>query len=280
MPETKESLLKIINASGFLFQLRIEQEIKSTDLARIWDISAREHRWYDSQEGSDGFMDLVLTQTGSARIVIECKRVTNANWIFLIPDNKDRVLNAQIKWTMRIKPDKYFTDWQDFKVRPVSPEATFCIVRGQGEKDTPMLERVSSLLLRSIEYLAHEEFTYTDRGDKKPYLYFPVIITNATLHVCRFDPQKIDINKGQINAIDDIEFEIVPCVRFRKNFSSTIDPSKLQKDLETTNRSNERTIFVINSESLTETLSKWDTSYKVNYYRLKAGSFGERLKAA
>jgi len=126
MPETKESLLKIINASGFLFQLRIEQEIKSTDLARIWDISAREHRWYDSQEGSDGFMDLVLTQTGSARIVIECKRVTNANWIFLIPDNKDRVLNAQIKWTMRIKPDKYFTDWQDFKVRPVSPEATFC----------------------------------------------------------------------------------------------------------------------------------------------------------
>jgi len=264
MPETKKPLLDLVNASGFLFQLRIEQEIKSTDLKGIWEISAREHRWYDSQEGSEGFIDLVLTQTGFSRMILECKRVTDANWIFLIPDDKNKIRRAQIKWTMRNSSNEFIAEWHDFNVMPVSPEATFCIVRGQGEKDTPMLERLSSLVLRSLESLANEELSYTNLANQNPYLYFPIIVTNATLHVCRFDPAKINISTGQIHEVDDVDFETVSCVRFRKSFSSTMMSSKSQRDLEATNRSNERTIFVINSEKLTETLRKWDIPYELN----------------
>lgn len=255
MAETKESLLNLVNASGFLFQLRVEQE--SANLKGIWDIAAREHRWFDPQEENEGFIDLVL-KSGFGRMVVECKRVTNANWVFLVPNKKDNTAYARIMWTVRQAPDKNIAEWHDFYVTPVSPEATFCIVRGQGEKDTPMLERLSSLVLRSLESLANEELNYSERSDTETCIYFPVIVTNAVLHVCRFDPSKIDISTGQI---DDADFEQVPLVRFRKNFSSTISSIKPQKNLETSNRSNERTLFVINSDHLAESLKKWNVPY-------------------
>jgi hypothetical protein len=257
MTETKESLRNLVNASGFLFQLRVEQEIKSMDFPNDWEIAAREHRWFDSQEGNEGFIDLILKQ-GIGRMVIECKKVTDGNWVFLVSDKSSGVDRARMRWTLRNSSDKPFAQWHDFNVGPLSPEATFCIVRGQGEKDTPMLERISSLVLRSLESLANEELDYTERSDKEPCIYFPVIVTNAALHVCRFDPAKIDISTGQV---DDADFEQVSCVRFRKNFSSIVSSPKPQKDLETTNKRNERTVFVVNSEKLAEFLKEWSVPY-------------------
>jgi len=260
MPETKESLLKLVNASGFLFQLRIEQEIRTNVHKDNWDIAAREHRWFDSLEGKEGFIDLILNK-GFARMVVECKKVTDANWVFLVPEKKKKTYDARIIWTMGKSSSEHIAEWHDFIVTPLSHEATFCIVRGQGEKDTPMLERLSSLVLRSLESLANEELSYTKRLDTKACLYVPVIVTNATLHVCRFNPLNIDISTGQI---DDADFEQVPCVRFRKNFSSTIPSGKPQRDLETANRSNERTIFVVNSGQLAEILEEWEIPYQSN----------------
>jgi hypothetical protein len=260
MPETKETLLNLVNASGFLFQHRIEQEISATDLKRVWEIAAREHRWFDSLVENEGFIDLVL-KAGIARIVVECKRVTDANWVFLVPDKKHKTSNTRILWTMRKDSGTRIAEWHDFTVTPISHEATFCIVRGQGEKDTPMLERLSSLVLRSIESLASEELSYTGRSEAETCLYFPIIVTNATLHVCRFDPARIDISTGQI---DDADFEQVPCVRFRKNLSSTTPSVKPRRDLETTNLSNERTIFVVSSDHLAETLMDWEIPYPSN----------------
>lgn len=258
MAETNESLLKFVNASGFLFQLRVEQEIKNLD--GNWEIAACEHRWFDPQEENEGFIDLALKK-GIIRMVVECKRVTDANWVFLVPNKKSDTESARTMWTMRQAPDKHIAEWHDFKISPVSSEATFCIVRGQGEKDTPMLERLSSLVLRSLESLAIEEFAFSERSDFQPRIYLPVIVTNAALNICRFDPSKINISTGQI---DDAEFEPVPLVRFRKSLSSTMSSGKPQNSLEASNRSNERTIFIINSNHLAELLNKFDVSYQSN----------------
>jgi hypothetical protein len=258
MAETNDSLRNLVNASGFLFQLRIEQEIKSTVFPYEWQIAAREHRWFDTQEESEGFIDLILKDMGFGRMVIECKKVTDGNWIFLVPDESRSVARARIRWTMCNSSDKPISQWHDFAVGPRSSEAAFCIVRGQGEKDTPMLERIASMLLRSVESLANEELEYTERPDKEPCVYFPVIVTTAALHVCRVDPAKIDITTGQV---EDARFEQVPCIRFRKNFSSSISSPKPQKDLATTNQRNERTVFVVNSEKLREFLSEWAIPY-------------------
>jgi len=259
MSENKESLLNIVNASGFLFQLRIEKEIKAMDHYGTgkWIIAAQEHRWFDLQGESDGFIDLVL-KAGIMRMVIECKRVTDANWVFLIPDGHREMARTRVRWTLRNPNNASIADWHDFHISPPSPEAAFCIVRGQGEKDTPMLERLSSLVLRSVESLADQELGFTSRSGGEPCVYFPVIITNATLLVCRFKSEKIDISTGQI---DDADFEEVPCVRFRKNLSSSTPDSKPQETLEKTNQANERTILVIHSDDLAATLNEWDLPY-------------------
>ena len=254
MTEHKEALRDLINASGFLFQLRIEQEIKAAGPNQTggWEFAAREHRWKDAEDGGEGFIDLIL-KYGMGRMIIECKRVTDANWVFLIPDKRSNMSRAHIPWTMRTNDKESISDWHDFSVTPASPEAAFCVVRGQGEKDTPMLERLSSQVLRSVESFANEELGYIDRSDRRPLIYFPVIVTNATLHVCQFDPTLVDISTGQIN---EANFQQVPCVRFRKSLSSGLPSRQPNRDIEKTNYNNERTIFVINSVALTEILAQ------------------------
>jgi hypothetical protein len=262
MPENKESFLNLVNASGFLFQLRIEREIKAMGPHGTgkWEIAAREYRWFDLKEESDGFIDLVL-KAGIMRMVIECKRVIDAHWIFLVPDGRKEMARTRVRWTLRNPDNASVADWHDFHVSSRSPEAAFCIVRGQGEKDTPMLERLSSLVLRSVECLADEELLYTGRSDESPCIYFPVIITNAILHVCRFESENIDISNGQI---DNADFEQVPCVRLRKSFSSPMPYSKPQQDIEKTNQANECTILIIHSGDLATTLNEWDLPYQSN----------------
>lgn len=259
MTEPKEVLQSLVNASGFLFQLRIEQEIRATGPNKLgnWEFAAREHRWLDTHDGSEGFIDLIL-KSGPGRMVIECKRVTDANWVFLIPDTRNNMTRAQILWTMRTNSTESIADWHDFQIRPSSPEATFCIVRGQGEKDTPMLERLSSQVLQSLESFANEEIGYTDRSARDAHIYFPVIVTNATLYTCQFDPSLVDISTGQLAQAN---FQEVPCVRFRKSFSSGLPSRQPNRDIEKTNYNNERTVFVVNSVALTSVLADWNIPY-------------------
>jgi len=68
MAENKDSLTDVINSSGFLFQLRLEEEIKkSRPVSPIgeWQQIAREHKWIDSLDGKEGFIDIVLESGGT-----------------------------------------------------------------------------------------------------------------------------------------------------------------------------------------------------------------------
>jgi hypothetical protein len=198
-------------------------------------------------------------------MVVECKRTTDASWVFLIPSGQSQTKRARLLWTSEgfmppVMVRRKIYEWHDFHTKLLSYESPFCIVRGQGEKDTPMLERLSSLLLRSIEGLANEELGFKGESGGVRRLYTPVIITNTKLFTCQYDPNDVDISTGQLGKANFVE---VPFVRFRKNLSSST-PDHKHSDLQNANLYNERTVFVVNSNDIREFLADLDFPYKLN----------------
>jgi hypothetical protein len=258
MAETNESLLNVINKSGFLFQARVEKEIKTAKPGN-WEPIAHEHRWVDPFDGREGFIDLVL-EYGIDRMAIECKKTNDAKWVFLIPQNQGETNRARLLWTYEgMVPQesnrKKISEWYDFIAKITSLESLFCIVRGQGENDTPMLERLSLSLLRSVESLANEELEYAKTTLHSLHVYWPVIITNTKLFACRYDPDKVDISTGQLSGAD---FEEIPLIRFRKNLSSSVQ-ARQYSDLGQANLDYERTVFIINSNHIVTNLRQMKT---------------------
>ena len=252
MSDESKALLKLVNSSGFLFQLRVEDEVMNTSSSHQKTVLAREYRWVDPITGGEGFIDLILTTGTNGKMVIECKRVIDATWLFLVPDGASPVKKANVLWSKKVNDDRHIAAWDEFRLNPESLESSFCIVRGQGEKDQSMLERISSILLRSTECLAEEEFNY-HRSEVSVGLrfYFPVIVTTANLKICRYDSSNIDLLSGQIaNA----NFEDVPFLRFTKSMSTRLLSSRTPSELSDSARESQRTIFVMNAASLSISL--------------------------
>jgi hypothetical protein len=62
MTETTKSLLNLVNAAGYLLQLRIEHEVETNEKLKgdLVKVICREHRWLDPITGTENFIDLVL----------------------------------------------------------------------------------------------------------------------------------------------------------------------------------------------------------------------------
>ncbi|MBL8097970.1 MAG: hypothetical protein JNK81_02255 [Anaerolineales bacterium] len=261
--ENNEDFLNIVNKSGFLFQDRVEKEIDAAKPGS-WMPIAHEHRWVDPLDGNEGYIDLIL-EYGIERMVIECKKVSDAKWIFLVPSHQTKTNRAKLLWTYEglIRSETYrkkLSVWHNFRTKLDSLEALFCIVRGQGENDNPMLERLSSHLLRSVENLANEELEYQKRSEGEFHIYYPVIITNAKLLVCYYDSNDIEISTGQLAKAN---FEEVSSIRFRKNLSSSVQPKEILH-LKQANSDYERTVFIINSNHIIDVLSQMKLPYEIN----------------
>jgi hypothetical protein len=261
MSETPESLLNLVNASGFLFQLRVEEEVIQTQPKHKWEVQAREHRWSISDSGDEGYIDIILT-AGNTSMVVECKRVREASWVFLIPHKRQvGTSHAKLCWWDRRPDVRDLFDYSEFTVMPSSPESAFCIVRGQSDKDKPMLERVSGNLLKSLEALANEELELTVSQHSKHRIYIPAIVTTAKLEVFHFIPDEVDIESGEfsIEKLADDQFKTVPLVRFRKNFTTTLaTQNDKNRSIEDINRENERTVFIINATEFSTILREWE----------------------
>jgi len=250
MKSIEEILEPIVNASGFFFQLGVEHELRNHVIkpGSSWNIIGREHRWIHSSTGNEGFIDLLL-DTGTILLVIECKRVKNGRWVFLVPRGDSPMNRARLLWTHTDEVQS-ISDWSDFKVTPPSPEAMFCVVRGQGEKEVPMLERLASRLILSAEALSNQDLEIKRSLERsKARVFIPMIITNAELYTCSFDPALIDLQTGMI---DETEFEPVPLVRFRKSLSSAIHQRTRPRSLQDLNIANDRTVLVMNSQHMAE----------------------------
>jgi hypothetical protein len=112
--------------------------------------------------------------------------------------------------------------------------------------------------------LAKEELAFSLAEDySQQKIYMPIIVTNATLTVCSFAPNNINISTGDL-SLEDAEFESVPYIRFQKGLETNILGSKLQLgmsqglELKDINAEKERTVFVVNSEHLRDFFENCD----------------------
>lgn len=256
MPEDHESLLGIVNKSGFLFQLRVRHEIETTRNKHEWQVRDEEYRWKDLETDNEGFIDLVI-ESRNQRMVIECKRIDidNANWIFLVTQNIIESNISRVLWTTPFGK-KY--GWDELTVTPRSLRSMFCVVRGQAGSSPPMLERIAGTLLRATESLAIEDLSLDTDEDNpnKFWLYYPVIVTNATLHVCNLDTNDIDLRRGTLD-LDKVSFKPVPIIRFQKELSTTMKTRDRIRRWGIESGENERTVFVINASHFSGLLTNW-----------------------
>ena len=87
--DAKEKLEKLVNSSGFPLQIALQHLIESKKSDHGWDVLSHEHPWANKEAGSEGFIDLILVNNSDRHImVVECKRVRDTYWIFLVPSEK------------------------------------------------------------------------------------------------------------------------------------------------------------------------------------------------
>jgi hypothetical protein len=254
-----QDLRRIVDSSGFAFQLAVEDLVKKA--GDRFKVIATEHAWMHPSTHRTGFADIIL-ESGPMRLVVECKRVREGQWVFLRADDRltngtIRTYRADLLWTgVSSRGETSATD--SFVCVPESPQCPFCTVRGSGEEQQSMLERVAGTLLEATEAVAHEQQQIeTARRQKAPdlfeaiWFYVPVIVTNSTLNVCSFDPATVDPAKGVLP--EGATFVPATIVRFAKNLSFDIDTSGYA-DLTAANRAKNRTVLVVTAAALADFL--------------------------
>ncbi len=259
-------LKSLLNASGFAFQLAVEAAVRARPGTYGWAVSAREHPW--KTNAGTGFIDLVIS-SGRAHLVVECKRPRNATWMFLMTDEKQMARShARICWTDTVPLKAPLVGWDDVQVYPASPESNFCAVRGQGEKDAPLLERLASSVVESVDGLAADLLTLDQRSATSNVI-IPVIVTTAALVLASFRAQDVDLTSGELDAVS---FTTIPHIRFRKSLAASGAPDDYEATrLRDLSAAAERTVFVVNSMHFTQWLEG---------FQLGAPSFGSPWETA
>jgi len=254
MPMSEEKLKNYVNSSGFPLQIRIEHLVNSTTSSHGWKVLYKEHSWRNADTQNSGFIDLVLVdEHGTSIMVIECKRVQNSSWIFLLPSERQASRKHVRAWVSRLdNQEAKFFDWTDVTADPRTPESQFCIIPGQDHKSRPMLERVGAELIEATEALAQEDYHLNSQSGFIR-IYMNVIITTAQLYLCRLDPNAISIETG---ILDDAQFQTIPFLRFRKSLSTkSVDQLNLgEKERSNLIKAKENTVFIVNSGQFQEFL--------------------------
>ncbi len=252
---------KAVNASGYPFQLAVEEQVRATGEKHGWDVETTEHPWRRGE--SAGFIDLVLKHTTTrTRLVIECKRFQHTSWVFLVP-KRQLSLQRRIKlqWTNFGVDVRTSTGWFDFGFRPESHEASFCVVESTKQTQANRVETIARELLDSVEGLAMEQASIEPRGDwdasgvNRQNLFIPTILTTANLVVCHLDPESVELDDG---ILRQQRFEKVGLVRFRKSLTTEFREGYAPRDIEEGYQDRVRTILIVNSGHLLDFLERWE----------------------
>ena len=251
MANNKEKLVNLVNSSGFPLQIRVAHEVATTKNQHGWQVISHEHSWINKNSGKSGFIDLVLgDQHGTLKMVIECKRVQDSRWIFLLPTKNEKVMPRVmgfLKYHSYRQPGnpKYF-DWVNLQAYPETYESEFCVVPGQNDRSRPMLERISGELINATEAFAEEELISSGVDQIQQGIYFNLVVTTADLFICSFLPEDIALADGKIEP-DSAEVKSVEFLRFRK---------QLNPRQKTTQKEN--TVFVVNSNYISKFLESFN----------------------
>jgi hypothetical protein len=243
-------LLKIVDSSGFAFQSKVAHLFKES-LSDRPDI-IEEQYWCLPDEKKDGYIDIIAVLE-HVRFIVECKKSTDDNWIFLSPKPVKNHLSNKFRWVHFSKNNNsYYHGWDEF--HPIDlhiPESAQCVL-SKSKREFPLLEVIGSTLLDSVKAISNDEMRISC-DYKKNMFYVPIIVTTARLHLCEYDYDSVDINTGKIK-FDKIlpEIQEIPFVRFRKSMGNSFTSEDFAKDLKSISINNERTIFVVSSSALLE----------------------------
>lgn len=248
-----------VNSSGFPLQIAVKNCVDDSYGEYGWRTLYTEHSWRNSNNEETGFIDIVLAhKQGREFLVVECKRVKDTSWIFLV-EGLELETRRHAKSFVFEKHERDIGrfEWTDLSLEPRSPESQFCVIPGADSKSLSLIERTSAELVSSTEGLASEDKLLS--LDDRYYLhqYFNVIVTTATLQVCHFNPQVISIEDGTLN---DATFKEVPYVRFRKQLNPIYQVPNIYRVMgkQELARAKENTVFVVNSKHLIDFLREFE----------------------
>ena len=258
---------KVANSSGFPLQIRIGQVANSLS---SWRVYGEELPWRSPLSGSEGYIDLILNNRRHdvLNMIVECKRVIDTVWVFLVPDPNPTKKSRAILWLSQLNNSNWVNfEWYDFDPEPMSFETKYCAIPGQEKGRRNLIENVASELADAVEAFAyqgrdlHEERKlHHERESSNQYNpllgYFyqinvPVIVTTAQLQVGSFDPEGVSLCDGSLP--DNAVFTEVPYIRFRKSLSTRVSSTSNRTPQTAAYEDTERTIYVVNAENfLTE----------------------------
>jgi hypothetical protein len=250
---TDEKLTDAVNRSGFPLQIGLEHLVQA-NFKDQWKVIYSEHSWQNPFDSSSGFIDLIVEDIHKTTVlVVEAKKVVDASWIFLVSQDAQMKRRQAKSWVTY--PASNHFDYAELTAVPDSVESKFCVVDGQDPKSRPMLERLASEVVSSTEGFAAEEKPLLQKTALR--MYFSVIVTTATLKVCKTDPANISVATGQV---EKAELQEVPYLRFRKQLNYNISPNFNYSNVAHADvaRQKENTVFVVNSNCFLKFLAEFN----------------------
>jgi hypothetical protein len=265
-------LARAINESGFPLQVGLKLLANTGD----WRVALSEPAWRDPNSEDPKFIDIVLRGRGPGplRLVIECKRARDTEWIFLreptsYADCNNR-LNVRARLAVRRQSGPGVVDWTDIPFIPGSAEANYCVIRKNRQRSQDLLEKTAAELVRATEALARQEYTINDRvrqGDTTvnkglSRVYVPMIVTTAKMYICDADYQGVDLQTGEVPNSSATAF---PVVRFRKSLGGGDHKEWAARSVEQFAEWSERSVVVVQAAAFLDLLRRWDLGQLPHY---------------
>lgn len=211
-----DSAIRVLNDSGYPLQIAVHGAIDSHTPNHGWQVRYSEHQWSTRDRSKSGFADLVVASRSNAVFaVVECKRVRDTEWLLFHTDGQRHNRRQARAWLSQFHENTFKRyGWSDLDIDPTCPEVTFCAVRGQTTAQGPtLLERTAAEVALAADCIAREHKDIRREGATDIKVFFPIIVTTATLRLAKFDPASISLDDG---TLEGAEFSCVPYVRFRK----------------------------------------------------------------
>jgi hypothetical protein len=255
-------LLKAINESGFPLQMGVQR----LALTRDWQVVLSEHAWRDPLSGDEKFIDLVVRRMGGPeRLVVECKRARDTEWLFLRHSHQYQPdeLNVRSRLAAR-NPTKggLFDEWLDLNFVPGSPEAAYCVIRKNGQRSQEMLERTAAEVVRATDALALQEININVKNGGRLFgrAYVPMIVTTARMFVCDVDYDQVEPQTGEVASATIIT---TPIIRFKKSLSAPDLARSSAVSVEEFAAQSERSVVVVQAAAFSEFLKNWGISRRM-----------------
>lgn len=261
MTDPFQPLRDQVNRSGIPFQLAVENLIRKEARKTEVEVVGREVPW------GKGFIDIVAKKGDRMFFAIECKKVEEKSWSFLLPDSlRYSETRCRLEWfngRASKKPGQSRVFCSEWNMAEPSPESEFCIV----PKGTPIssLEAVCGELLASCHALL--ELDDEIFLDQEFATMIPVIVTNANLYTCKFKPDQISLKTGELD-IEHGEFESVDIIRFRKSLvnlpSNPYNAPRLTLSNWAADR--ERTVFLVSPSAIVRFFGGFRSFMSANFH--------------